>query len=274
MATAVETKLTVLNPEGYPPRVDARGMAPALETLQGKRLFLVDVGSRTRTTSSPSCRAGSRSTSPASGRRSCAGGPAPPRPGAVRADRRGGGRGDHRRRHLTGLRAGGLRPHDRHGVGVRDPDRGRPRPRVRPPCRQHRAHERDAAGTAGLRSGADVQPAPGGAARVRRGRRRRPRRAVHAARARPAHHAALERGPERERVGPHDAAAARAGHGGEPAPAVPRQQLDGLPPDVLPTEERVEAMLAGTSRSPDEVVGKHRPTIGMELWESTWRRWP
>ena len=44
MATAVETKLTVLNPEGYPPKVDARGMAPALETLQGKRLFLVDVG--------------------------------------------------------------------------------------------------------------------------------------------------------------------------------------------------------------------------------------
>ena len=44
MATAVGTKLTVLNPEGYPPRVDARGMAPALETLQGKRVFLVDVG--------------------------------------------------------------------------------------------------------------------------------------------------------------------------------------------------------------------------------------
>jgi hypothetical protein len=44
MATAVGTKLTVLNPEGYPPQVDARGMAPALETLHGKRLFLVDVG--------------------------------------------------------------------------------------------------------------------------------------------------------------------------------------------------------------------------------------
>ncbi len=44
MATAVGTKLTVLSPEGYPPRVDARGMAPALETLQGKRVFLVDVG--------------------------------------------------------------------------------------------------------------------------------------------------------------------------------------------------------------------------------------
>jgi hypothetical protein len=40
-------------------------------------------------------------------------------------------------------------------------------------------------------------------------------------------------------------------------------------PIVLPTEERVEAMLAGTSRSPDEVVGKTRPTIGMEFWEFT-----
>ena len=40
-------------------------------------------------------------------------------------------------------------------------------------------------------------------------------------------------------------------------------------PIMLPTEERVEAMLAGTSRSPDEVVGKHRPTVGMEVWEST-----
>ena len=44
VATTTERKLTVLDPRGYPPNVDARGMAPALETLQGKRLFLVDVG--------------------------------------------------------------------------------------------------------------------------------------------------------------------------------------------------------------------------------------
>jgi hypothetical protein len=44
MATEVATRMTVLDPRGYPPKVDARGMAPALETLQGKRLFLVDVG--------------------------------------------------------------------------------------------------------------------------------------------------------------------------------------------------------------------------------------
>jgi hypothetical protein len=40
-------------------------------------------------------------------------------------------------------------------------------------------------------------------------------------------------------------------------------------PVVLPTEERVEAMLAGTSRRPDEVVGRMRPTAFRELWEYT-----
>ncbi len=43
---------------------------------------------------------------------------------------------------------------------------------------------------------------------------------------------------------------------------------DGLP-IVLPTEERVEAMLAGTSHSPDEVVGTMRPTSTREAWEYT-----
>jgi hypothetical protein len=44
-----------------------------------------------------------------------------------------------------------------------------------------------------------------------------------------------------------------------------RHYTDYLP-IVLPTEERVEAMLAGTSHAPDEMVGKTRPTIGMEFW--------
>ena len=44
VAASTERKLTVLNPEGYPPKVDATGMAPALETLHGRTLFLVDVG--------------------------------------------------------------------------------------------------------------------------------------------------------------------------------------------------------------------------------------
>ena len=37
-------KVTVLNPEGYPPKVSARGMAPSLDALDGRKLFLIDVG--------------------------------------------------------------------------------------------------------------------------------------------------------------------------------------------------------------------------------------
>jgi hypothetical protein len=37
-------KMRVLNPEGYPPKVSATGMAPSLDTVDGKKLFLVDVG--------------------------------------------------------------------------------------------------------------------------------------------------------------------------------------------------------------------------------------
>jgi hypothetical protein len=40
-------------------------------------------------------------------------------------------------------------------------------------------------------------------------------------------------------------------------------------PIVLPTEERVAAMLAGTSRKPGEVVGRMRPTAFRESWEYT-----
>jgi hypothetical protein len=37
-------------------------------------------------------------------------------------------------------------------------------------------------------------------------------------------------------------------------------------PIVLPTEERVEAMLRGTSRKRDEIVGRMRPTAFREFW--------
>jgi hypothetical protein len=40
-------------------------------------------------------------------------------------------------------------------------------------------------------------------------------------------------------------------------------------PIVLPTEERVEAMLAGTSHAPDEIVGQLRPTWNREPWAFT-----
>ena len=34
--------LTVLNPQGYPPRVNPKAMAPRLDALEGKTVFLVD----------------------------------------------------------------------------------------------------------------------------------------------------------------------------------------------------------------------------------------
>jgi hypothetical protein len=40
-------------------------------------------------------------------------------------------------------------------------------------------------------------------------------------------------------------------------------------PIVLPTEERVEKMLKGTSHSPDKIVGQMRPTRFREFWEFT-----
>jgi hypothetical protein len=40
----VSDKLTVLSPLGFPPQVTANGLAQSLPTLDGKRLFLVDVG--------------------------------------------------------------------------------------------------------------------------------------------------------------------------------------------------------------------------------------
>ena len=46
------------------------------------------------------------------------------------------------------------------------------------------------------------------------------------------------------------------------------QWTDRLP-IVLPTEERVAEMLAGTSHRPDEVVGRMRPTSTREAWEYT-----
>ena len=47
-----------------------------------------------------------------------------------------------------------------------------------------------------------------------------------------------------------------------------RGWTDSLP-IVLPTEERVAAMLKGTSHKPDEIVGKMRPTETQEDWEYT-----
>jgi hypothetical protein len=45
-------------------------------------------------------------------------------------------------------------------------------------------------------------------------------------------------------------------------------RTDGLPV-ILPTEERVSGMLAGTSRKPDEVVGQMRPSPAQPGWKYT-----
>jgi len=37
-------KVSVLSPVGFPPKVTGRGLAPALDRLDGKKIFLVDVG--------------------------------------------------------------------------------------------------------------------------------------------------------------------------------------------------------------------------------------
>ncbi|HWW65617.1 MAG TPA: UGSC family (seleno)protein [Sphingomonadaceae bacterium] len=48
-----------------------------------------------------------------------------------------------------------------------------------------------------------------------------------------------------------------------------RNRWTDMLPIMLPTEERVAAMLAGTSRRPDEVVGRMQPTANRGPWEYT-----
>jgi hypothetical protein len=38
------SKVAVLNPEGYPPKVTGRGLAKSLDDVGGRTVFLVDVG--------------------------------------------------------------------------------------------------------------------------------------------------------------------------------------------------------------------------------------
>jgi hypothetical protein len=38
------SKLRVLSPLGFPPKVMAKGLAPSLDSLDGRKIFLVDVG--------------------------------------------------------------------------------------------------------------------------------------------------------------------------------------------------------------------------------------
>jgi hypothetical protein len=36
--------MRVLSPLGFPPKVTVKGLAPSLQTLEGRKIFLVDVG--------------------------------------------------------------------------------------------------------------------------------------------------------------------------------------------------------------------------------------
>jgi hypothetical protein len=38
------SKLSVLSPLGFPPKVTAKGLASSLDSLDGRKIFLVDVG--------------------------------------------------------------------------------------------------------------------------------------------------------------------------------------------------------------------------------------
>ena len=110
----------------------------------------------------------------------------------------------------------------------------------------------------------------GRAARLHRRRGPGQRRAVHAARRRRADQAARRRGPRRPVLRPLGARACSTPDTEENLQQlfVAERWTDFLP-IVLPTEERVEAMLAGTSRARDEVVGRLRPTAFREFWEFT-----
>jgi hypothetical protein len=43
MDNSAAHKMAVMNPVGYPPQVEQLGMAPRLDTLDGKTIYLVDV---------------------------------------------------------------------------------------------------------------------------------------------------------------------------------------------------------------------------------------
>ena len=152
----------------------------------------------------------------------------------MRADPGRGRRGDHRRRHLTGLRAGGLRPRRRSGVELRRPDRRRPSERLRASRAQHRQVAGNAERASGLRADAVDEHASRRAAAVRRRRRSRSQPAVHGRGLRPAHASGSHRRAARRELGPLDAPLRRGVERGGDACAVPGAPLHGLPADRPP----------------------------------------
>ena len=180
--------------------------------------------------------------------------PAHPRPGPLRAHPGRRRRGHHRRRHLTRLRAGGLRPRRR---SRRSSHRGRARARVRAPRAQHREDERDAERAAGVRADTVHEHLAGGLREYVEGND-----PIHG---RPFMAEVFDqltsdpgrRAPRRGQ-GPLDAALRRGGQRTEMHALFQERRYTDFLPIVLPTEERVEQMLTGTSHAPDEMVGKLR----------------
>ena len=85
-----------------------------------------------------------------------------------------------------------------------------------------------------------------------------------------AHAALRRRGPRTARVRPLHAAARRAGHRGQPAPALPRQPLDGHAADrAADRGARGGDAARQRAATPDEVVGRMRSTHFRESWEYT-----
>ena len=209
---------------------------------------------------------------PTSGPRSSAGATSTARSRVLRAHPGRRRRGHHRRRHLTGLRAGGLRPRRRHGVEVRDPDRGSSPERLRPARAQHGEVAGHAERAAGVRADSADEHSARRAAAVRRGRRPGPRTAVHGRGVRPAHASGPAdelRGEDWDRETPRYIEAASEEEMHELFRE--RRYTDFLP-IILPTEERVERMLTGTSHARDEMVGKNARRSAWSSGTTTSRR--
>ena len=241
-------------------------MAPSLDTLDGKKLYLVDVGFANSDNFMAQLHGGSRSTARPSARRSCGGTtstsptrisasasrPTATRPSSASAPDRAARRRSPATSSISSRSTG--------------PHRGRARARVRAPRAQHREDERDAERTAGVRADTVHEHLAGGVARVRGGQRSDPRPAVHGRGLRPAHASDPDgelRGEGWDRSTPRYV---EADSEAEMHALFQERRYTDFLPIVLPTEERVEQMLTGTSHAPDEMVGKLRPTIGMEYW--------
>ncbi len=111
---------------------------------------------------------------------------------------------------------------------------------------------------------------PARAARVHRRHGPRQQATVHAGDHRRAHAAAGRRGRERFVVRAlHSPACSRPDTEDNLRQLFVTNQWTDFLPIVLPTEERVEAMLRGTTHDRNEIVGRLRPTVYRELWEFT-----